>query len=57
MRLVKNLLLYVFLLSAGTSMYAQDENKKNVFTGHAGISRTQHLHTMRALQLPVEMLS
>jgi hypothetical protein len=38
MRLVKNLLLYVFLLSAGTSMYAQDENKKNVFTGHAGIS-------------------
>jgi hypothetical protein len=35
---MRNLLPYVFLLAAGTSMYAQDENKKNVFSGHAGVS-------------------
>ena len=38
MRLVRNLLPYVFLLAVGTSLNAQGENKKNVFSGHAGVS-------------------
>jgi hypothetical protein len=38
MRLVRNLLPYVLLLAAGTSIYAQNENKKNVFSGHMGVS-------------------
>jgi hypothetical protein len=29
---------YVFLLTAGTSIYAQNENKKNVFSGFLGVS-------------------
>jgi hypothetical protein len=38
MRLVRDLLPYVFLLAVGTSLNAQGENKKNVFSGHAGVS-------------------
>ncbi|MFZ0473134.1 MAG: hypothetical protein WAL94_11005, partial [Bacteroidales bacterium] len=38
MRLVMNLLPYVLLLTAGTSMYSQNENKKNVFSGFLGVS-------------------
>jgi len=38
MRLIRNLLPFVLLLAAGTSIYAQNENKKNVFSGHLGVS-------------------
>lgn len=29
---------YIFLLAVGTSINAQNENRKNVFSGHAGVS-------------------
>lgn len=38
MRLAIKLLWYVLLLAAGTSLNAQNENKKNVFSGHTGVS-------------------
>lgn len=38
MKLVRNILTCVLLLSAATSTYAQNEYKKNVITGHLGVS-------------------
>jgi len=38
MRMVRSILPFILFLAAGTSIYAQDENKKNVFSGHAGVS-------------------
>jgi hypothetical protein len=36
--MVRSILPFILFLAAGTSIYAQDENKKNVFSGHAGVS-------------------
>jgi hypothetical protein len=38
MKLARHILPFVLLLAAGATLYAQDENKKNVFSGHLGIS-------------------
>jgi hypothetical protein len=38
MRLVIKLLSCVLLLAFGNGLHAQDENKKNVFSGHLGVS-------------------
>lgn len=38
MRLVIKLLPCIFVLALGNSIVAQDENKKNVFSGHLGVS-------------------
>ncbi len=38
MRLAIKLLPCIFILALGNSMVAQDENKKNVFSGHLGVS-------------------
>jgi hypothetical protein len=38
MRLVIKLLPYVLLLAYGNGLHAQNENKKNVFSGHLGVS-------------------
>ena len=38
MRLVRSILPFILVLAAVTSINAQNENKKNVFSGHAGVS-------------------
>lgn len=38
MRLVIKLLPCILLLTFGNNLHAQDENKKNVFSGHLGVS-------------------
>jgi hypothetical protein len=38
MRMVLKLLPVVLLLALGINLYAQNENKKNVFSGHLGVS-------------------
>jgi hypothetical protein len=38
MRLVIKLLPFILLLAFGNSLLAQNENKKNVFSGHLGVS-------------------
>jgi len=38
MRLVIKLLPFVLLLISGYNLQAQNENKKNIFSGHAGVS-------------------